>query len=544
MRCIIALSGPIAVGKSAVIDELKERYGAVRVSTRELIQRLKPGVPSEREPLQEAGDELDRATDGAWVAIELQKWMKDLAQKDLAQDAIVVVDSVRIAKQVEHLKKQFNELVHHVHLTASDEELVARFEARKATCDANVRDPRSYEEARKNSTEAQIEQLGTIADQYVQTDHIQAPCVTTLAVRDLGLYPKEITPLVDVVVGGQYGSEGKGNICDYLAERYDVLVRVGGPNAGHRVANPPYDYIHMPSGTNGNPDAAILIGAGATLSLDVVLREIEDLKLTPARLSIDPQAMIIEPSDIDYEKLLGDRIGSTKQGVGAATARKILGRDGEKHLDSVVRLAKHIESLKPFVRSVTAELEKAYLAGKLILLEGTQGTDLSIHHAFYPNVTSRETTVAGCLADAGISPRRVRKIYMVTRTYPIRVGGESGEMGIEVTAQIIADRSGLEVSSIQKTEVGTISKKPRRMAEFSWERVRRAAQLNGATDIVLTFADYCSSENRGVRTFEGLTVDTKEMIKTLEEVTGITVSIVSVGFGRASIIDTSLEKRK
>jgi adenylosuccinate synthase len=100
------------------------------------------------------------------------------------------------------------------------------------------------------------------------------------------------------------------------------------------------------------------------------------------------------------------------------------------------------------------------------MLEGTQGTDLSIHHGYYPKVTSRETTASGCLADAGIAPLRVRKVIMVTRTYPIRVGGTSGHLPNEIEADVVAQRSGLPVDEIKTTEVGTISGNPRRIGEF------------------------------------------------------------------------------
>jgi adenylosuccinate synthase len=135
--------------------------------------------------------------------------------------------------------------------------------------------------------------------------------VLARAVAGLGLYPVGMERLVDVVVGAQYGSEGKGNICAYLANEYKVLMRVGGPNAGHRVAHPPYDYVQIPSGTGSNRNAKILIGAGATIWIETILKEISDHALTPERLAIDPQAMIIEASDRVLESKTFGVIGST-----------------------------------------------------------------------------------------------------------------------------------------------------------------------------------------------------------------------------------------
>jgi len=532
MRNIIVVSGPIAVGKSSFITELESRFRAVRISTREIIQTLQ-AVRTERISLQEAGEDLDRSTDGRWIAESLKQRVKEFNKDD-----IVVVDSARIARQIDHLREMFGEKVYHVHLHATDQVLKERFERRrKEQGDVAVQDPPTYEEARHNATEAAIGSLKDIADKIVDTDRLDTGTAVTLAVEQLALLPTAVAANVDIVVGGQYGSEGKGNICDFLAREYEVLVRVGGPNAGHKVKDPKYDYVHMPSGTGGNPDAKILIGAGATLDIVRVLKEIVDLGLSTTRLSIDPQAIVIEQSDCDLEAELAKAIGSTKKGVGVATARKIVGRGGEALLGARVRLVRDVPELKPYMRSVTAELEAAYAAGSRILLEGTQGTDLSIHHGLYPSVTSRETTASGCLADAGISPRRVRRIYMVTRTYPIRVGGESGEMGIELDYETIADRCGLAADEIRATEIGTVSGKPRRIGEFSLERVRRAAQLNGATDIVLTFADYIDSSNRNARTFDELTSKTKKMIAEIERLTHTSVTIIAVGFGRDKIID-------
>jgi adenylosuccinate synthase len=141
--------------------------------------------------------------------------------------------------------------------------------------------------------------------------------------------------------------------------------------------------------------------------------------------------MIIEPEDVAEEKRLLDTISSTAQGVGAALARKIVGRGGK--LTLVVRLAKDVPELRPFIRDSQALLEKTFVRGEHVLLEGTQGTTLGLHHGLYPWVTSRETTVARCLADAGIASTRVRRVVMVCRTYPIRVGGPSGRLELEIS---------------------------------------------------------------------------------------------------------------
>ena len=127
--------------------------------------------------------------------------------------------------------------------------------------------------------------LDSVADRVVPNYNVEPPSVLARAVAGLGLFPRSPEKLVDVLVGGQYGSEGKGNICAHLARDYGVLTRVGGPNAGHMVADPPYKYVQLPSGTQSNPDAKILIGAGATIWPDQVLKEIKDCNLSPTRNS-------------------------------------------------------------------------------------------------------------------------------------------------------------------------------------------------------------------------------------------------------------------
>lgn len=540
MRVLIGLSGPVGVGKSSFCDVLKARFGAERLSTRELL--LATGAKSEREDLQEAGERLDRDTDG--------KWVSDALAEKLSEDGpdVVIIDSIRIKKQIDHIRRAFGDRfrVCHIFVDADDDVLRARYAER----DSPIGEFADYDDLKRSTTEREIRSLMGIADRVVDASRCEPDSVVAQAVAGLGLFPLEVERLVDVAVGGQYGSEGKGHFCSYLAPGYDMLVRVGGPNAGHWAALPKKTkYIQLPSGTAANPNADLVIGAGATLYLPQVLKEIADLGLTGARLSIDPQAMIIEDADLDYESGRGDRIGSTKKGVGAATARKILGRFDPSPLGAPVRLARNVGELKDFVRPAVPLFERAFAKGKKVFLEGTQGTDLSLHHAVcpskdgpiaqgaWPNVTSRDTTAGGCLADAGIAPGRVRRVIMVTRTYPIRVGGTSGPIARPISYKTISDRSGVPEGDIAKTEKGTVSGNPRRMAEFDWEQVRRAASLNGATDIALSFADYISIENRKARRYQDLTDETRHFIEGVERVTNAPVSLISTRFERRGIID-------
>jgi adenylosuccinate synthase len=282
-----------------------------------------------------------------------------------------------------------------------------------------------------------------------------------------------------------------------------------------------------------------MLAPGAVLNVQQLLREIADCHVSAERLAIDPQAMIIENEDCQFEKstLVGS-IASTGQGVGAATARKILRGAAPPQ----VRLAKEIPELKPFIRDTGSILDKAFRDGKKVFLEGTQGVGLSLHHGKYPHVTSRDTTVSGCLSEAGIPPRRVRRVVMVCRTFPIRVKSPSkqrtsGYMAQPLTWKDVGQRSGYAARDLKRAEHTSTTNKLRRVGEFEWDLFRRAVSLNGPTDIALSFVDYISRANADARRFEQLTAYTIRFIEELERVACAPVSLISTRFNYRSIID-------
>lgn len=523
---IIVLSGPVASGKSTLTQRLVSRFGFRTIKTRELIRILKPEVPLERKPLQEAGETLDRETGGRWVSRALEEL---LASDD--EDVSVVIDSARLKEQIDAIRSAYGPVVTHVHLTAPIQDLNQRYENRESPLGESP----SYDVLRADRTEAKVESLQECADVVIDTRRNSGDDVFERVASRLRLYGWGMSQLVDVIVGGQYGSEGKGNIVAFLAPEYDVLVRVGGPNAGHTVYAGAEKAIfrHLPSGSTRASHATLVIGPGAAIWLPELQAEITRHEIEPERLRIDPNAILIEQEDRDREAELRKGIASTAQGVGQAAIRKIM-RTGAK---PPVRLARAEGLLAPYLRPTIEVLEDAYAKGKRILVEGTQGTLLSIHHGFYPHVTSRDTTASGTLAEAGIPPTRVRKTVMICRTYPIRVGGPSGPMGAEISWEDVATRSGIEVSKLLEAEKTTTTKTQRRVSEFSWSDVRRAAVLNGPTDIALTFTDYLSVKNSGARRFEQLTPDTIQYIEELERVTSAPVSLIATRFHWRNIID-------
>ena len=526
---IIVLSGPVASGKTTLGDTIVERYGFELQKTRDLIRVLQK-TKLERGALQRGGDTLDRKTKGQWVAIALGR-----ALLDLPTNATIVVDSVRIEAQVTAIRQAFGQHVTHVHLTAPLRELERRYCRRKQ----HLGEFSSYEEVYTNETERNVDNLKEIADVVVDTHRSTPEQVLVRVAARLGLYGRSYDRHVDVLVGGGYGSEGKGQIAAFLAPEYGVLIRVGGPNAGHTVYEEPepFTFHQLPSGTRRNPDSQLVLGPGAVISVDRVLDEIAKCEVSRDRLAIDPQALIIDAEDLSAEKTLVDKIGSTGQGVGAATARKILRTSAAVP----VRLARDEPHLKDYIKESRLVLDDAFADGRQILLEGTQGTGLSLHHGQYPYVTSRDTTVSGCLAEAGISPSRVRRMLLVCRTYPIRVQspsrGDSGPMTNEISLREIARRSGVPLKELKATERTSTTNRKRRIAEFDWCLFRRAASLNGPTDVVLTFADYLCIKNRSARRFEQLEANTIQFIEELERVAAAPVSLIATGFHFRSIID-------
>ena len=447
----------------------------------------------------------------------------------------MVVDSVRIQEQIDAIREAFGPRVVHLHLTASLGTLTDRYESRVRS---DVQELTRYADVRANRVERRIEQLGRDADIVIDTERNAPDDIYIRAVTRLQLDANRSARLVDVLVGGQYGSEGKGNVAAYLAPEYGLLVRSGGPNAGHSVMTPSGKHIqhHLPSGTRLS-DARLVLTAGAVIDPQKLLVEIAESKVETHRLVIDEHATVITEAHRQEEADLVRSIGSTGSGVGAATAHRIKARSGG------ATLAKDIDALRPYIGSASDVLAAAFSSGEKVFVEGTQGTGLSLLHGPYPHVTSRDTTASGLLAEAGIPPSRVRRTVMVCRTYPIRVqnpdedGKTSGPMSGELSWEVIAQRSGLDLSELRAQEMTSTTRRQRRVAEFDWALLEHASALNGPTDIALTFADQLEATNRSARRFEQLSEATIEFIEEIERVSGAPVSLISTRFHQRSIID-------
>jgi adenylosuccinate synthase len=305
---------------------------------------------------------------------------------------------------------------------------------------------------------------------------------------------------VSVVVGGQYGSEGKGKVALALVRRNPairVVVRSGGTNSGHTGYTKDGRRLvlrQLPAGAIDG-DVHVVIPAGSYVDVELLKREIKLVGLSSSRLSIDPRAHVILPKHIDWERNAGllTNIGSTGSGTGASVLAR-LGRLA--HGLPGAALVSESPELMDYVRDVEPILSKALTAGDRILVEGTQGFGLSPFHGnSWPKATSRDTTAAAFLSEAGLSPLSVDDVTMVIRTYPIRVAGDSGPLYGETSWAEVAAAADAPDSLVEHTSV---TLKVRRIGRFDADVVRRAISANLPTRIALNHIDYVdwASRNR------------------------------------------------
>ncbi len=295
---------------------------------------------------------------------------------------------------------------------------------------------------------------------------------------------------VSIVVGGQYGSEGKGKVAHYFAREMDArfVVRCGGPNSGHTVI----DEQGRTRIFQQLPTAAILqdiklaICSGSYIDLDILFREINQTNVGTGRLLIDPDAVIVtkEMKIREAQNGLIERIGSTGSGTGAAVAARV-------NREASLLFAKDIPELKPFMANVPEILRNALDHHERIIIEGTQGFGLSpLHARQYPYTTSRDTTTAAFLAETGLSPLDVDDVILAIRAFPIRVPGNSGPLTHEINWATVTSEGG---HNHPIEEMTSVTKRVRRVARFDPGVVRLAIKINKPTRIVLNHLDYICS---------------------------------------------------
>ena len=318
-----------------------------------------------------------------------------------------------------------------------------------------------------------------------------------------------------VVVGGFFGDEGKGKIISYLAMKDNpkIIVRGGaGPNAGHTIRDGDkiYKVRILPSGFL-NKNAKVMIGPGVVINPAVLLKEIQDFDAS-GRSFIDKHCGIIEESHLtrDSKGELKEKIGSTGSGTGPANADRAM---------RVLKLAKDIDSLSSLIVDVPAEINSALSLNQNVLVEGTQGTFLSLWHGTYPFVTSKDVTASGICADVGLGPKKVDEVIVVFKSYVTRVG--TGPLANELTLA--------EAESKGWSEFGTVTGRQRRAADFDFDLARRAIMLNSATQISITKLDVIFPDCAGKTSFEELSKDAQSFINNIENKLNTPVTIIGTG---------------
>lgn len=312
-------------------------------------------------------------------------------------------------------------------------------------------------------------------------------------------YPGQIS----VVVGGQYGSEAKGHVAAQLHARthHRLGVRIGGPNAGHTVIDKNgvrFPLRTIPVAAAVDHDTELVIAAGSELDLDVLWEEISLLEKAghPVRnrLMIDPQATVITNEHKRQEADLVGKVGSTGKGIGAARAARML---------RTAPVAKDIDALEPFLIDTSSVLNMYHQNGHDILIEGTQGYHLGLHAGHYPQSTTNNCRAIDCLSQAGLTPHRIPDIWLVFRTYPIRVAGNSGPMGEEIDWEQLSDAT----DGYIQPERTTVTNKVRRVAEWDPRAAKQAIDGNGGNrnphlHTALMFIDYFDPSLAGVTSLE------------------------------------------
>lgn len=339
---------------------------------------------------------------------------------------------------------------------------------------------------------------------------------------------------ITILIGAQWGDEGKGRVVDWLAASADIVARyAGGDNAGHTVAldGDVYKLHLIPSGIL-HSNVVSVMGNGMVVNPVNLVREINVLRkmgvdITPDRLVISSRAHIITPAHIALDKakelaLGDDKIGTTLRGIGPAYLDKT-GRAGIRTGDMLLDVEEFVERmvsavelsnedlraqglgtldareaaqsyleaadfLRPYIRDVSIYLYEALKAGKNVVCEGAQGTLLDIDHGSYPFVTSSSPTAGGALTGLGVGPLFVERVLGVAKAFSTRVGG--GPMPTELGGDIAEHFRGSGVNFWD--EFGTTTGRPRRCGWLDVVMLRYAVGVNGLSELMLTKMDILS----------------------------------------------------
>ncbi len=344
---------------------------------------------------------------------------------------------------------------------------------------------------------------------------------------------------VNVILDGQVGSCGKGKIGGFLAlnDKPDFAACVYSPNAGHTFVddNGKEVVVKQIPQSVVNPSTKLIIGPDAAINLDILYKEIEKFKLSPERLFISDRAIIIEESDVAWEKTNLARIASTFQGVGAAKARKV-------RRDLMVKLTGDVYALKPFITDTTKLVHEQLSRGATFIVEGHQGAGLDLNHGIaYPYCTSSMTNTSYFLAALGVPPRDVGEVIGVIRPYPIRVGDFQGH----TSGPINLDSHEVSWDDVMRDcggppgyhEMTTVTKRVRRVFSWSDALYKRFVATSGPTQIAVNFIQYVSWIDKDIKgDYNKLSEKSRNFIKMIEELGNVNVTLIGTGPKNSEIV--------
>lgn len=336
----------------------------------------------------------------------------------------------------------------------------------------------------------------------------------------------------DVVVDLQFGSTAKGKLCQLLAVRelYDFAVRVQSIQAGHTVIYQGREYkMRTIPCAWVRPETALVLGPGAFIWKQLLLEEIKMLEeVVPdirSRLYVDYRAYYVRDLDFGAEisKDLMNKIGSTSEGAGASLIRKMWREPGSRVADDDWAIQQKLN-----VCDTVSMMQDRGFIQQRVLVEGCQGTLLGLHTSpYYPFVTSRECSASAICGEAGIAPADVHEVWGVFRTFPIRVGGNSGPTGRdELTWGEVAEYAG---DPNLKPEVTTVTNRERRIFPLSIEDLLHSYTINKPDRLAMTFLDYVNAEDRGKTQWSQLSKKSREFVHTVEQSLQAHIDLVSTG---------------
>lgn len=326
---------------------------------------------------------------------------------------------------------------------------------------------------------------------------------------------------VTIIIGGQYGGEGKGKITSYIAlkDKPKIVVRGSGPNAGHTVChlNTDYRFRILPSAAFIK-DVELALGPGTLINKNILFDEINHFNCID-RIFIDGQAGIISHDHINQQKIDNryELLGTTYQGTGIASSDRCLRK---------LKLANSCQDLKPYIDDVPQRLYNYLKNGYNVLLEGSQSYGLSNYHGDYPYTTSRDTTAAALCSETGVGIKHVTDIILVIKAFPTR--NHAGLLPNEMPTEN-ADGMGFVQYSTEGIR--------RRVGLFDINIVRKAVIVNSATSIALTCVDFIDPSVRGCKCFDELSSNVKKLVRLIEEELKIPVVLISTGKKTLDIID-------